>query len=136
MVGDRAGSRPADELQPAIALNSVAVNVSRAIGPAIAGLLVAAIGPWLVFVLNALSYIGIIAVLMAWKHQHRKSTLPAERFLSAIRVGLRFVMHTQSLQAVLVRGMAFFLFASATWSLFPWSCGASSAADRRCTASC
>jgi len=110
---------PADELQPAIALNSVAVNVSRAIGPAIAGLLVAAIGPWLVFVLNALSYIGIIAVLMAWKHQHRKSTLPAERFLSAIRVGLRFVMHTQSLQAVLVRGMAFFLFASATCSLFP-----------------
>src|SRR4029453_1569126 len=66
-----------------------------------------------------LFYIGIIAVLMAWKHQHRKSPLPAERFFSAIRVGLRFVMHTQSLQAVLVRGMAFFLFASATWSLFP-----------------
>ena len=50
---------------------------------------------------------------------HRKSTLPAERFLTAIRVGIRFVMHAQPLQVVLIRGGAFFVFASATWSLFP-----------------
>nr|AIA13690.1 Transmembrane secretion effector [uncultured bacterium] len=110
---------PSQELSAAVGLNSVAVNISRAVGPAIAGVLVAAVGPWLVFVLNALSYVGIIAVLMAWKHEHRKSTLPAERFLSAIRMGLRFVMHTRPLQAVLIRGVAFFVFASATWSLFP-----------------
>ena len=110
---------PKEELAAAVALNSVGVNVSRAVGPAIAGVLVAAVGPWLVFVLNALSYIGIITVLIAWKHEHRKSDLPAERFASAIRVGLRFVMHTRALQAVLVRGIAFFVFASATWSLFP-----------------
>jgi len=110
---------PTDELSAAVALNSVAVNVSRAIGPAIAGVLVAAIGPWLVFCLNALSYIGIIAVLVRWKREHRKSTLPAERFFTAIRVGMRFVMHTRTLQIVLVRGLAFFVFASATWSLFP-----------------
>src|SRR4029077_8146622 len=67
---------PAHELSSAVALNSVAVNVSRAIGPAIAGALVAAIGPWLVFSLNALSYIGIIAVLWLWKREHRKSSLP------------------------------------------------------------
>ena len=100
-------------------MNSVAINVSRAIGPAIAGVLVAAVGPWLVFSLNALSYIGIIAVLVQWKREHRKSTLPAERFFTAIRVGMRFVMHTRTLQVVLVRGLAFFIFASATWSLFP-----------------
>jgi MFS family permease len=110
---------PTHELSSAVALNSVAVNVSRAIGPAIAGLLVAAIGPWLVFSLNALSYIGIIAVLWKWRREHRKSTLPAERFLTAIRVGMRFVMHTRPLQIVLIRGLAFFVFASATWSLFP-----------------
>src|SRR6185369_7424342 len=69
--------------------------------------------------LNALSYIGIIAVLVRWKREHRKSTLPAERFFTAIRVGMRFVMHTRTLQIVLVRGLAFFIFASATWSLFP-----------------
>jgi predicted MFS family arabinose efflux permease len=110
---------PPEELASAVALNSVAVNVSRAIGPAIAGLLVAAVGPWLVFALNALSYIGILAVLVRWQREHRKSALPAERFLSAIRVGMRFVLHTRPLQAVLVRGAAFFVFASATWSLFP-----------------
>jgi hypothetical protein len=64
-------------------------------------------------------YIGIIAVLVRWRREHRKSTLPAERFLSAIRVGMRFVMHTHALQVVLIRGSAFFVFASATWSLFP-----------------
>jgi len=90
-----------DELQSAVALNSVAINA------------------WLVFVLNALSYFGILAVLVRWKREHRKSALPAERFFSAIRVGMRFVMHTRALQSVLVRGIAFFVFASATWSLFP-----------------
>jgi MFS family permease len=110
---------PAEELQPAIALNSIAINVSRAIGPAIAGVLVAAVGPWLVFALNALSCIGILAVLLGWRRERRKSPLPAERFVSAIRVGLRFVTHTRALQGVLIRGTAFFLFAAATWSLFP-----------------
>ena len=66
-----------------------------------------------------MSYLGILAVLVRWRREHHKSSLPAERFFSAIRVGLRFVMHTQVLQIVLIRGIAFFLFASATWSLFP-----------------
>jgi MFS family permease len=108
-----------EELSAAVALNSVAINASRAIGPSIAGLLVAAVGPWLVFILNAVSYVGIVAVLVSWRREHRKSTLPAERFLSAIRVGMRFVVHAPALKVVLVRGAAFFVFASATWSLFP-----------------
>jgi len=110
---------PADEMPSAVALNSIAINVSRAVGPAIAGVLVAAVGPWLVFVINALSYVGILAVLLRWRREHQKSTLPAERFFSAIRVGMRFVMHTRALQIVLIRGSAFFMFAAATWSLFP-----------------
>jgi MFS family permease len=110
---------PADQMPAAVALNSVAINASRAVGPAIAGVLVAAVGPWLVFLINALSYIGILAVLLRWRREHHKSTLPAERFLTAIRVGMRFVMHTRGLQVVLIRGGAFFVFASATWSLFP-----------------
>ena len=108
-----------DELPSAVALNSVAINGARAIGPAIAGVLVAAVGPWLVFMLNAVSYIGILAALLRWRREHEKSTLPAERFFSAIRVGMRFVTHTRALQIVLIRGSAFFIFASATWSLFP-----------------
>jgi predicted MFS family arabinose efflux permease/quinol monooxygenase YgiN len=110
---------PADELPAAIALNSIGINISRAIGPAIAGVLVAAVGPWLVFALDALSCLGVLAVLLRWRREPRKSSLPAERFMSAIRVGLRFITHTRALQAVLIRGAAFFIFASATWSLFP-----------------
>jgi MFS family permease len=110
---------PPEDLPSAIALNSVAINGARAVGPAIAGVLVAAVGPWLVFMLNALSYVLILVVLLRWRRDHEKSTLPAERFLSAIRVGMRFVTHTRALQIVLIRGGAFFIFASATWSLFP-----------------
>ncbi len=110
---------PAEQMPSAVALNSVAINAARAVGPAIAGVLVAAVGAWLVFLLNALSYLGILAVLLRWRREHHKSTLPAERFVSAIRVGMRFVMHTRALQIVLIRGSAFFVFASATWSLFP-----------------
>ena len=110
---------PTEQMPAAVALNSIAINTARAIGPAIAGLLVAAVGVWLVFLLNAVSYIGILFVLLRWRREHHKSTLPAERFLTAIRVGGRFVMHTRPLQMVLIRGLAFFVFASATWSLFP-----------------
>ena len=110
---------PVDQLPSAVALNSVAINGARAVGPAIAGVLVAAVGPWLVFMLNALSSIGILAALLRWRREHEKSTLPAERFFSAMRVGMRFVTHTRALQIVLIRGSAFFIFASATWSLFP-----------------
>src|SRR2546423_1922405 len=109
----------ADEMPSAVALNSVAINAARAVGPAIAGVLVAAVGVWLVFVLNALSYVGILAVLLRWRRERHKSTLPAERFLTAIRVGMRLVMHARALQVVRIRGGAFFVFASATWSLFP-----------------
>ena len=89
---------PAEDLPSAIALNSVAINGARAIGPAIAGVLVAAMGPWLVFMLNAISYVGILAALLRWRREREKSTLPAERFFSAIRVGMRFVTHARVLQ--------------------------------------
>src|SRR5258705_1831424 len=110
---------PAEELHSAVAMSSIGINVSRAIGPAIAGVLVSAVGPWLVFALDAMSCLGILAVAVQWRRERRQSALPAERFVSAIRVGLRFIPHTRSLQAVLIRGAAFFVFASATWSLFP-----------------
>ena len=107
------------ELPAAVALNSIGINSSRAIGPAIGGLLVAAAGPWLVFALDAISSLAVFIVLLRWRPEPRRSTLPAERFVGALRVGLRFIAHTPALQAVLIRGAAFFIFASATWALFP-----------------
>ncbi|MDQ2695678.1 MAG: MFS transporter [Pseudomonadota bacterium] len=110
---------PRAELQSAVALNSMGMNVSRAIGPALAGLIVAASGPGVVFLLNAASFLSVIGVLYLWRRQPRDSTLPAERFFGALRAGLRYARHAPALQAVLIRGGAFFLFASASWALLP-----------------
>ncbi|POZ51355.1 MFS transporter [Methylovulum psychrotolerans] len=110
---------PKAELQAAITLNGLGINIARAIGPALAGLLIAAFGPASVFLLNAVSFFGVLAVLVAWKRDYRTSSLPAERLFSAIRSGLRYARHSQMLQAALIRGAAFFLFASALWALLP-----------------
>src|SRR5437870_7426493 len=67
---------PRDDLQSAVALNSIAINLSRAIRPAIAGVLVAAVGVWLVFPLHALSCIGILVVVYGWWREGRESSLP------------------------------------------------------------
>lgn len=110
---------PREELQAAIALNSMGVNVARAIGPALAGVLVAATGPAAAFLLNAASFVGVIVVLARWRRAPKASTLPAERFFGAIRAGLRYVREAPPLQAVMARALGFFAFASATWALLP-----------------
>jgi MFS family permease len=110
---------PRDQLQPAIALNSLGINVARAIGPALAGVIVSFAGTGAVFILNALSFLGVMVVLYRWQRESRPSELPSERFIGAMRSGLRFVWHAPELQAALVRGFSFFLFASASWALLP-----------------
>ncbi len=110
---------PRSELPAAIALNSMGVNVARAIGPAIAGVIVSLAGSGAVFALNTLSFIGVIAVLYYWKRDVHHSELPAERMAGAIRAGLRFARHSAELQAAVIRGLGFFLFASASWALLP-----------------
>jgi len=110
---------PRDQLQPAIALNSLGINVARAIGPALAGVIVSFVGTGAVFILNALSYLAVMVVLFRWQRDTTASELPSERFIGAMRSGLRFVLHAPELQAALVRGFSFFLFASASWALLP-----------------
>lgn len=110
---------PRSELQSAIVLNSMSINVSRAIGPALAGLIIAATGPSAVFLLNAVTFLGVIGVLLRWQPQPRETGLPAERFFGALRAGMRYTLHAPALQAVLIRAGAFFLFASASWALLP-----------------
>jgi MFS family permease len=110
---------PRSKLQPAIALNGLGINVARAIGPALAGLIVSLAGTGAVFVLNALSYLGVIAMLVRWQRDVPVSALPSERFVGAVRSGLRFARHAPELQAAVIRGFGFFLFASAPWALLP-----------------
>lgn len=111
---------PRSELPAAIALNSMGINVSRAIGPAVAGVLIVGVGLWSPFALNAVSFIGIIAALLWWKPPvTAEKTLPPEDVGAAIVAGLRYAVHSSPLRATLVRALAFFLFASAFWSMLP-----------------
>ena len=107
------------ELAPAIALNSLGINISRAIGPALGGLVLSFAGPWVVFLLNALSVLGVAWVLWRWKTQPVIQRLPPEHFFAAVRAGLRYVHAAPVLRNVLVRTVAFFLFGSAAWALLP-----------------
>ena len=110
---------PKRELPSAIALNSMGINVGRAIGPALAGVIVSFAGTGAVFALNTLSYLGVIVVLIRWQREAPPSQLPTERFLGAMRAGLRFTWHAPALHAAIIRGAGFFLFASASWALLP-----------------
>ncbi|MGP1255844.1 MAG: MFS transporter [Kiloniellales bacterium] len=111
---------PRSELGPAIALNSMGINVSRAIGPALAGFLIVALGLAAPFALNALSFLGIIAALLWWRPPPRPARdLPPEHVVSAVRAGLRYAWNSAPLKATLVRAAGFFVFASAYWAMLP-----------------
>jgi MFS family permease len=111
---------PRQVLAPAVAANSVGMNISRAIGPALAGVLIAAFGMSAPFWVNAASNLGIIGALLWWRSAPSTGrALPAERFFSAIRAGLRHTRYNPHLRATLARAVAFFLFASGYWALLP-----------------
>lgn len=111
---------PRAQLGSAIALNAMGVNVSRAIGPALAGFLIVAIGIWSPFALNAASYLIILAALWWWKPPHvQPGNLPPEHVAGAIRAGLRYAMHSMPFKATLLRAGSFFAFASAYWATLP-----------------
>ncbi len=115
---------PRSQIPDAVALNSAAYNLARAVGPALGGLAVAAFGSHAskgaasVFLLNALSFVGVIFVLYRW---HRnplfKSALPSERVYGSIRSGLRYIRYAPVLQATLFRAVLFTFFVSAAWAL-------------------
>lgn len=111
---------PKPELTAAVAANSVGINVSRAVGPALGGLIVAALGLAAPFWLDAISNIGVIAALIWWHPPKKKAQpLPAETFTNAMRAGLRHARYNAYLSATLIRAVGFFLFASAYWALLP-----------------
>ena len=97
----------------------VAFNIARAVGPAIGGILIAASGPAATFAVNAVSFVAVIFVLYRWKSAEPKTALPAERFWGAMKAGVRYLRHSPSLRAVMVRSAVFVLFGSALWALLP-----------------
>ncbi|MBV8461380.1 MAG: MFS transporter [Candidatus Eremiobacteraeota bacterium] len=110
---------PKEELVSAVSLNSAGFNLARAAGPAIAGLILVRTGAGLIFLLNALSFLGVLWALYRWREPARLSVSPAERFIGAMRAGIRYFLHAPSLQRVLGRTILFGIPASALWGLLP-----------------
>ena len=111
---------PRSELDAAVAANTAGYNVSRAVGPAIGGVVIAAVGVSAPFWIYALTNAAVVAALIWWRPPRRvTSTLPTERLATAIRTGVRHARHNPHLHATLARTLAFFPFASAYWALLP-----------------
>ncbi len=114
---------PREQLPEAVSLNSAGFNLARAVGPALGGLAIAFFthaitGAAWTFLLNSLSFVGVILVLYQWKRNPLfKSALPAERIYGSMRAGLRYVQFAPLLKAALARVFVFTLFVSAVWSL-------------------
>lgn len=105
------------DLPQAIALNSIAFNLARSVGPALGGLLISLTGPAPAFALNAVSYLALIVVLLRW---HPEVTLPKRApMLAAIATGIRFCVQSNPVRRILIRGFAFGLAAIAFQALLP-----------------
>jgi MFS family permease len=111
---------PRDDLAGAVAANSLGINISRAIGPALSGAITLAWGIAAPFWIDAFSNLATIGALTWWRPPAAAPRrLPAERFMSAMSTGIRYARNNPALRATLVRAVAFFLFASAYWALLP-----------------
>jgi MFS family permease len=109
-----------DDLDNATAANSAGYNFSRAVGPALGGVVIAGFGIASPFWAFAAGNLAIIAGLLWWRPKRKCSqSLPAERLTSAVRTGLRYAANSRHLRATLMRALGFFPFASAYWALLP-----------------
>jgi MFS family permease len=111
---------PREDLVAAITLNGIGYNLTRAIGPALAGFLILLGGSGLTFSLYTLSILSVIGALIMWRRDSRRFTgLPREHLFSAMRAGMRFVRNTPAIQHAMIRTIAYSIPASAPWALLP-----------------
>ena len=110
---------PRDQLRAASSLGSISVNLARLIGPALAGVLIARIGVTAVFGLNALTYVFFAVVLVTWRPPVGSAPELPERFISAMRVGSRYVLNAPVVRRILLRAALFLVPASVLWTLLP-----------------
>jgi MFS family permease len=110
---------PREDLVGAIALNGIGFNLTRAVGPALGGLVIAFAGVEWAFALNALCLMVMVAGLLRWRREASPLRMKRESFGPAVRAGARFVAATPAMHAAILRAVVFFLFSSAVWGLLP-----------------
>jgi MFS family permease len=108
-----------EDLPPALALNGIEFNLARAVGPGLAGLIIAAVGVATTFLINALSFLGVILVIFRWKRPARKSNLPVETLAGASAAAIRYVRYSPGIRTLLLRSGIVIFFASSFWALLP-----------------
>jgi MFS family permease len=108
-----------EDLTPALALNGIEFNLARAVGPGLAGFVIAAVGVAATFLINAISFLGVILVIFKWKRPEKKSSLPAETIAGASAAAIRYVRYSPGIRTLLVRSGIVIFFASAFFALLP-----------------
>jgi MFS family permease len=110
---------PLSDLAGAVSLNSAGFNIARAVGPALAGLLMIRAGAGWVFLLNALSFVGVLWVLFGWRPAIANSAYPVEHVVGAVKAGFRYLLYARELRSIVLRTVLFAFPASALWALLP-----------------
>lgn len=107
------------DLKNAVALNSLGINIARAVGPALGGLILASLGAAFTYGVDVITYVFVISALLWWRRPVAAQDVLAERFPGAFRAGLRYARASRELHVVLVRAFVFFALASSVWALLP-----------------
>jgi len=110
---------PRADIPAAVTLNSVGFNLMRSVGPAIGGTIVALWGGVAAFTVNVFSYLPLISALYFWQPQYEQPLLPRERLVGAMSDGLRYVMMSPHLMAVMARAFVFGIGAVSIMALLP-----------------
>ena len=110
---------PKEEFKQAVTLGGANINLGRAIGPAVGGLLIALAGPWLVFALNAVSFAFVLVVLWRWQRPVEEDPGPPERFAGAVRAGVRYAMFSHVLHGVVLRSFVYGAASAGLLALLP-----------------
>jgi predicted MFS family arabinose efflux permease len=110
---------PRSELMSAVALNGVAINLARAVGPALAGLVIAVLSAGALFAFEAVLLVAIVGLVALRVRPPGPARASGERLAPAVRAGVRFVRFSPPLRTVLFRGSVFSVSASALWALLP-----------------
>ena len=110
---------PRSQLGAATRLEMVGVNVARAVGPALAGVIIASFGVPVVFALTALSVIFLAVALLRWHPPAAGSEARRERFVPALRAGGRYAWHEPVVRRILLRVVLFIPAGVVLWALLP-----------------
>ena len=110
---------PREQIAAASGLGGVTVNGARAVGPALAGVVLALLGTPVAFALNALSFIAAAAALVWWRRPPQPGLDDREPTWAALASGIRYIAAAGLIKRILLRSALFALPASGLWALLP-----------------